>query len=83
MTDVSPVEGIPAGGTHVTITGTGFNGVTEVHFGENAATEFTVESTTTIHAVSPAGAGTVPVTVTIPEGRAAGPPPATSATPRS
>jgi alpha-tubulin suppressor-like RCC1 family protein len=68
VTGVSPIEGSSVGGTHVTITGTGFSGVTEVHFGANAATEFTVESTTTIKAVAPAGTGTVPVTVTIPGG---------------
>ena len=71
VTGVSPIEGSPAGGTHVTITGTGFVGATEVHFGENAATEFTIESGTTIHAVAPAGTGTVAVTVTIAGGTSA------------
>ncbi|HTQ68771.1 MAG TPA: IPT/TIG domain-containing protein [Solirubrobacteraceae bacterium] len=71
VTAVNPVEGPPTGGTHVTITGTGFSEVSAVHFGANAAVEYTVESTTTIQAVAPAGAGRVPVTVTIPGGTSA------------
>ncbi|HTY95837.1 MAG TPA: IPT/TIG domain-containing protein, partial [Solirubrobacteraceae bacterium] len=74
VTGVSPIEGSPTGGTPVTLTGTGFGAVTEVHFGGHAATEFTIESATTIHAVAPAGSGTVPVTVTIPGGTSAGTP---------
>ena len=74
VTAVTPSEGAPAGGTHVTITGTGFTGASAVHFGANPAAEFTVESATTIHAVSPAGSEVVPVTVTIPGGTSAGDP---------
>ena len=58
----------------MTVTGTSFSSATAVHFGANSATEFTVESPTTIHAVSPAGGGVVPVTVTIPGGTSAGTP---------
>ena len=72
VTGVSPIEGSPAGGTHVTITGTGFSGVTAVHFGANSATEYAVESPTTIHAVAPAGTGVVHVTVTIAGGTSGG-----------
>ncbi len=71
VTGISPIEGNPAGGTHVTITGTNFSGVTAVHFGEAAATEYKIESATTIDAVAPAGTGVVPVTVTIPDGTSA------------
>ena len=49
----------------VTITGTGFTGATAVDFGgTNAATNVQVVSATEITATSPAGTGTVDVTVT-------------------
>ncbi|HEY4947424.1 MAG TPA: IPT/TIG domain-containing protein, partial [Acidimicrobiales bacterium] len=67
VTDVSPSAGPVAGGTQITITGSGFNGATAVAFGTNPATTFVVASDTQITAVSPAGvAGTVDVTVTTP-----------------
>ena len=57
-----------AGGTIVTITGTNFvNGAT-VRFGTAAATSVTVVSPTTITAKSPAGTGSVNVTVTTSQG---------------
>ncbi len=68
VTGVTPLQGPSSGATHVTVTGTNFSTATAVHFGPNSATEFTIESPTTIHAVSPAGSGVVPVTVTIPGG---------------
>ncbi len=69
VTSVSPASGHAAGGTSVTITGTGFSGTTLVDFGTFAATSFTVVSATQITAVSPAvPAGTVDVTVTSPGG---------------
>ena len=52
----------------MTITGTNFTGATVVDFGTNAATNLTVVNDTTITADSPAGAGTVDVTVTTPSG---------------
>jgi alpha-tubulin suppressor-like RCC1 family protein len=53
------------GGTEVTITGTGFDGTTEVKFGSTSAASFTVVSATEITAVSPAElAGSVDVTLT-------------------
>jgi alpha-tubulin suppressor-like RCC1 family protein len=61
---LSAKRGPGAGGTTVTITGTRFEGVTAVSFGASAAREFTVNSATSITAVSPEGAGTVDVTVT-------------------
>jgi alpha-tubulin suppressor-like RCC1 family protein len=65
VTAVSPKTGSSEGGTPVTITGTNLEGATSVHFGANSAITFTVDSPTSITAVSPAGAlGTVNVTVT-------------------
>jgi Regulator of chromosome condensation (RCC1) repeat/IPT/TIG domain len=71
VTGVSPAAGVVKGGTAVTITGTNLTGAAAVKFGATAATEFKVESPTTIAAVSPAGAGTVDVTVTTPVGTSA------------
>ena len=55
----------------MTITGTGFTGATAVDFGTTAATALTVVNDTTITADSPAGTGTVDVTVTTPDGTSA------------
>jgi hypothetical protein len=68
---VSPNTGLTSGGTSVTITGTGFTGVTTgVTFGGTAAS-FTVNSSTQITATTPAhAAGTVDVTVTTGAGTA-------------
>ena len=72
VTSLSVTSGAAAGGTTVTITGTGFTGATAVHFGGTAAAAFVVNSPTTISAVSPAvSAGTVDVTVTSPGGTSA------------
>jgi hypothetical protein len=60
---IDPGTGPEAGGTAVTITGTCFTGATGVLFGTKAATSFVVVNDTTIRAVSPAGVGTVDVTV--------------------
>jgi alpha-tubulin suppressor-like RCC1 family protein len=66
---VSPAVGPLTGNTTVTITGTDFTGATAVRFGTIAAKSFTVESPTSITAVSPAGVrGAVDVTVTVPAG---------------
>ncbi|MET7936160.1 IPT/TIG domain-containing protein, partial [Streptomyces sp. NPDC005322] len=64
VTSVSPAQGAPAGGTSVTITGSGFTGATAVRFGPNLATNVVVVSNTQITAKTPAGTGTVNVTVT-------------------
>jgi hypothetical protein len=62
---VSVQVGPSAGGTSVTISGTGFTGASSVDFGATPAASFTVVSDTSITAVSPvAPAGTVDVTVT-------------------
>ena len=61
---LAPKKGPGSGGTMVTITGTGFNGVTAVTFGGTPAKAFKTESSTTIKAESPPGAGKIDVTVT-------------------
>ena len=71
VTGVNPTAGPPAGGTMVTITGTGLSGATVVDFGTVAATNVTVINGTTITADSPAGTGVVDVTVTTPGGTSA------------
>ena len=64
---VSPVAGLPAGGTSVTITGTNFIGVSVVKFGARPATSYVFNSATQVTATSPAeSAGTVDVTITTP-----------------
>ena len=68
VTSVSPAIGSASGGTSVSITGTHFSGVTEVKFGTITATSFTVNSDTSITAVSPAGSGSVDVRVANPGG---------------
>jgi alpha-tubulin suppressor-like RCC1 family protein len=68
---LSAKSGPGAGETSVTITGTGFAEATAVAFGATSAAHFTIDSPTTITAVSPAGAGTVEVTVTGPGGTSA------------
>jgi hypothetical protein len=61
---LTPNLGPTAGGTSVTITGSGFADARGVNFGTNAATSFTVVSPTEIVAVSPPGQpGPVNVTV--------------------
>jgi IPT/TIG domain len=63
VTAVEPNRGPEAGETSVTIRGTGFSSVEEVDFGATAAATFVIESETTITVLSPAGTGTVDVTV--------------------
>jgi hypothetical protein len=73
LTAVSPTSGPLAGGTTVTITGSGFTGATAVNFGSTPASSFTVNSDSQITATSPAAAGVGPVdvTVTTPDGTSA------------
>jgi hypothetical protein len=73
VASVSPSAGVLAGGTTVTISGSGFTGNSTVAFGGSAAASVTADSGTTITAVSPAdaSAGTVDVTVTTPGGTSA------------
>src|SRR5246500_89710 len=71
VTNINPNTGPTSGGSSVTITGTNFSGATAVRFGSNAAGSFTVDSATQITATSPAGMGTVDVTVTNENGTSA------------
>ncbi len=69
---LSKKKGPAAGATPVTITGTGFTGVTAVNFGSLGAADVTVVSATSITVLSPAATtGTVEVTVTTPNGTSA------------
>jgi alpha-tubulin suppressor-like RCC1 family protein len=64
ITKLSPKSGSVAGTTAVTITGTSFTSVTEVKFGSLPASSYTVTSSTTITAITPAEpAGVVQVSV--------------------
>ena len=69
VTSLNPTNGPTAGGTPVTITGSGFTGATAVMFGAASASSFTVHSDTQISAISPGGtAGTIDVVITTPAG---------------
>ena len=71
VSSIKPATGSPNGGTSVTITGTGFTGATAVKFGTAEADSLSVNSATSITAVSPEGTGTVDVTVTTKGGTSA------------
>ncbi|WP_345718827.1 beta strand repeat-containing protein [Kineosporia mesophila] len=68
VSGVSPVAGPEAGGTLVTVDGSGFFGATVVRFGAVAASGFTVSSDSRISVFAPPGTGTVDVVVTAPGG---------------
>ncbi len=68
---VSPNSGLKAGGLSVTITGTNFAAGATVKFGNNSATNVVVVGATSITCTSPAGTGTVHVTVTTSGGTSA------------
>jgi phosphoribosylcarboxyaminoimidazole (NCAIR) mutase len=67
VTGISPNSGPESGGTAVHLVGSGFGGVTAVHFGASLA-EFVYESPESITAYAPAGTGNVGVAVTTPGG---------------
>ncbi|MFI0779866.1 Ig-like domain repeat protein [Streptomyces sp. NPDC021212] len=67
---VFPDQGPYTGGTVVTLIGHHFTGATDVRFGLRPAVGFAVLDDATIMAVTPAGNGAVPVTVTTPGGTA-------------
>ncbi|MFF7233174.1 IPT/TIG domain-containing protein [Streptomyces sioyaensis] len=72
LSSVSPNSGTTAGGTTVTLTGTGLAATSAVRFGATVAASFTVVSDTVLTAVAPPGSGTVQVTVTTPGGTSNG-----------
>lgn len=74
ITGISPSSGPQAGGTTVTVTGTGFTGVIAVNFNGNPATNIVPDQNnpdTQLTADSPPGNGTVDVAVTTPGGTSA------------
>ncbi|HTA33621.1 MAG TPA: IPT/TIG domain-containing protein [Solirubrobacteraceae bacterium] len=72
VTKVTPKSGPTTGGTTVTITGANFTAPATVEFGGVSATEVTVNSATSLTAISPAEAkGAVDVTVTTSVGTSA------------
>ncbi|MGY2126624.1 IPT/TIG domain-containing protein [Nocardia gipuzkoensis] len=72
LASIFQFQGPEAGGHLVYLNGTGLTGVTAVTFGSTPATSFTVNSDTEIAVFTPAGTGTVQVTVTGPNGTSNG-----------
>ncbi|HEY3052424.1 MAG TPA: IPT/TIG domain-containing protein, partial [Thermoanaerobaculia bacterium] len=68
----TPTSGTTAGGTVVAITGSNFQNGAAVKFGDTAAVSVTVNSSSSINAMTPAhAAGDVAITVTNPDGQSA------------
>jgi len=68
LTAISPANGVPAGGTFATLTGSNFVSGVTVSFGSLAASSVNFSNSTLITAVAPAAsAGAVNVTVTNPD----------------
>lgn len=65
---ILPTTGSAGGGTTVTIVGANFVQTSTVMFGTVPATSFQVNTSHVITAVSPAGSGTVDITVVTPQG---------------
>ena len=73
FTGLTPVTGPEAGGTSVTITGSGFTGATQVTISGARSNGFSVIRDTEIVAVTPAGtAGSVDIIISTPQGDATG-----------
>jgi uncharacterized protein YukE len=68
---LNPIGGPASGGTSVTLSASGVGAATSVHFGSKEASEVEVVSPDEITAQAPPGSGTVPVTVSTPEGTTA------------
>jgi hypothetical protein len=68
ITSFSPAVGPSAGGTVVTIEGSGFEGTSAVHFGTASATAYDVVSDSVVTATAPAGTGSSAVTLTTDDG---------------
>ncbi|MEU1629359.1 IPT/TIG domain-containing protein [Streptomyces sp. NPDC020096] len=72
ISSINPNHGPAAGGTAVTIIGSGFTGATSVKFGTVPVSSFTLVSDSQITTTAPAGTGSVAVTVTSPLGTSNG-----------
>ncbi|MET8629720.1 IPT/TIG domain-containing protein, partial [Kitasatospora sp. NPDC004669] len=72
ISGINPSNGPTTGGTTVTINGSGFIGATSVKFGTVPVSSFKLVSDNQIQATSPAGSGTIQVTVTTPFGTSNG-----------
>jgi IPT/TIG domain len=68
---LAPTTGSAAGGTIVTITGTGLSQAQSVTFGGNAGTDLSRISDTQLQVTTPPGSGTVPVAVVSAAGKSA------------
>lgn len=68
VSKVKPAKGSSAGGSSVTIKGAFLSGASVVTFGETETTDITHDSPESITVISPAGVGTVDVTVTTASG---------------
>lgn len=66
ITSINPTVGPSSGGTSVVIAGVNFSQTTQVNFGVTPATSFTIDRSSQITAVAPAGTGTVDITVSNP-----------------
>jgi hypothetical protein len=73
ITGIAPADGPAAGGTSVTITGTGLSGATAVGFGATQTSAISNATDTSLIVTAPAGTGTVPVTVVTAGGVASSP----------
>ena len=71
VTALSVTSGTASGGTSLTVSGNNLTSASAVKFGGTAAKSFTVDGATSVAATSPAGTGTVDVTVTTPGGTSA------------
>jgi len=71
ITSISPTSGSALGGNNVTITGTGFTGVTNVSFGSANGTAISISGDSQITVTSPPGSGTVDIGVTTSAGTSA------------
>jgi hypothetical protein len=73
VSTIDPAAGPAAGGTQITVTGTGFSHASAVSFGTAAATGLAVVSDTQLTVISPPGTAgdSVDVTVTTPAGASA------------
>jgi hypothetical protein len=68
LTAISPTGGPVTGGTGVTITGNNLGSAIAVDFGPGNPGTITADSSTSLTATSPAGTGTVDITVSTPSG---------------